>query len=95
VAGRRPAVVAGAPGHTCFAPAAVAFGGRRLLAFTAGPEASRHFGTRLHADGTAEPWYCGGRNRVRVTEIPAAGVITPRDGIALPAPPGTLSARLT
>jgi len=90
VTGRVPRVAVAGPGCLCFAPAAAVSGGTRLLAFTAGPEAGRAYGTRLHADGTAEPWYSGGRNRVRVTQIPAGTVISPGAGTALPAPAGTL-----
>lgn len=88
--GRVPRVAAAGPGCLCFAPAAAICGGTRLLAFTAGPESGRAYGTRVHADGTAEPWYAGGRNRVRVTQVPASGVISPGAGTALSSPAGTL-----
>jgi hypothetical protein len=87
--GIAPAIMAAGPGHLCFGPAAVSCGGTRLLAFTAGPEAGRLYGTRLHADGTAEPWYVGGRNHVRLARIPDNGAVGPGAGAVLPAPPGT------
>jgi hypothetical protein len=89
VTGRVPRVAVAGPGRLCFAPAAVISGGIRLLAFTVGAEADRAYGTRLHADGTAEPWYAGGRNLVRLTRVASGDVISPDAGTALPAPEGT------
>lgn len=78
--------MAGARGTVCFAPAVVTWRGRDLLAYTAGAEAGRSYGTRVHAGGGTESWYLGGRNRIRLTELG-----TGRQGpeTVLPAPPGS------
>ncbi len=87
MSGRRR-VLAATPGMLCFAPAVVVHGGRRLLAYSAGAEADRAFGTRRHDDGRAESWYCGGRNRILVAALPAAGTAVTSAEAVLPVPAG-------
>ncbi|MCX4763631.1 methyltransferase domain-containing protein [Streptomyces sp. NBC_01275] len=87
VTGRHRTLVAAEEGRICFAPSVVTHAGRRLIAMAVGAADDRVFTPIQHTDRAPEPWYTGGRNRIRVMPLSDQGSACQDEGVDIPVPP--------